>query len=150
MENNEFRPLRYKLSYVAFPRISHELWAGTWATIAQQTSKDCSSDHHLIKTLSSKRLTRWDEMGQILQVIFVPVLIFMVLQGVQLLSGLGCSQRNAATSWWDGDVALVLGKEECTAAIFLQSPLPFLSPLGLASFVRLRCQLKVVPVVQPI
>lgn len=89
------------------------------------------------------------EMGQILQ-ISVLILIFMALQGMQLLSGLGGSQGNAATSWWDGDVALVLGKEGCIASIFLQFPLPFLSPLRLASFVRLRCQLKVVPVVQTI
>lgn len=65
-------------------------------------------------------------MGQILQVISVPVLLFMVLQGALHLSGLGCSQRNAATSWWDDDVALVLGKEGCVAAIFLQLPLPIL------------------------
>lgn len=117
-----FWPLCFELNYVTLPHISHELLAGTQtATMAQQTSEDLSSDLTLHQDIEHTALfteglrTIWT-LGKIWAKFCKCSPLSFSFSGcfgvcMQLHSGLGCSQRNAATSWWDGDVGLVLGKE---------------------------------------
>lgn len=140
---------------MALPCISHELQAATtmppvrtcrvtntqWRRGAQQVFP-----HNVSKFL---RLFEGDRPNPAR--ISVPILVFMVLWGLQHRSGLiwmftgKCShlvvRRRRSPSY--------LGRRGASLpSSFI--PLPFLSPPGLASFARPWCQLNIVAVAQPI
>lgn len=124
-----------------------------------QTCKDLQSGQHSMKTWSTTgfshngskflRLFEWDRPNPAR--ISVPILVFMVLRGVQHCSGLTWT----FTGKYSHLVVRCRFSPSCLGrrGTFLPSsfsPLPFPSPLGLALFVWLRCQLNTVPVVQSI
>lgn len=142
------------------PCTSHELQAGTRAvTMAQQTSEDLSSDFPLIKTwnthcfshMASKCLRCFECDG--------PNPASDLCSHCHFHGASGCAASFRTWMFTEKCSHLVVrwrcsprpwkGGVHC-CHLPSAPPLPFLSPLGLASFVGLRCQLKVVPVVQPI